>query len=72
MITFPISGKINLIGGIIMDKKKRKSQRADSVVAPGIDPGDALDKEATESEIESEESTKVTKLVYDEYDSSDK
>ena len=55
-----------------MDNKKKKTRIDDSVVASGIDTGDALDKEATESEIESDESTKVTKFVYDEYDSSEK
>lgn len=55
-----------------MAKKKRKSQIDDSVVAPGIDPEDALDKQATQSEIESGESTTVTRLTYDEYDASEK
>lgn len=55
-----------------MAKKKQKSQIEDSVVAPGVDPEDALDKKATQSEIESGESTTVTKLTYDEYDPSEK
>lgn len=55
-----------------MAKKKRKSQMEDSVVAPGVDPEDALDKQATHSEIESDESTKVTRLTYDGYDPSGK
>ncbi|WP_172840439.1 hypothetical protein [Virgibacillus phasianinus] len=54
-----------------MDQKKRKSQIDDSVVAPGA-PEDALDKKATQAEIENGESTKVTRLMYDEYDPSER
>ncbi|WP_205520116.1 hypothetical protein [Virgibacillus doumboii] len=55
-----------------MDKKKKKSQKYDEVVAPGIDPDDAFGKDASAAEIKKGESTKVTRLKYDEYDSSEK
>ncbi|MBT2217936.1 hypothetical protein KK120_19215 [Virgibacillus dakarensis] len=55
-----------------MDKKRKKSDAYDNVIAPGIDPDDSFGKDATKSEIESGESTKVTKLTYDEYDPSEK
>ncbi|UJL48365.1 hypothetical protein KFZ58_07475 [Virgibacillus sp. NKC19-16] len=54
-----------------MDKKKRK-QRAESVVAPGMDEEDSYGEKATKAEVEQEESTKVTRLVNDEYDPSGK
>ncbi|WP_449354046.1 hypothetical protein ACUL41_11655 [Virgibacillus natechei] len=54
-----------------MDKKKRK-QRADSVAAPGIDEEDSYGEKATKAEVEQGESTKVTRLVNDEYDASEK
>ncbi|HLR53083.1 MAG TPA: hypothetical protein VK072_09455 [Candidatus Avamphibacillus sp.] len=54
-----------------MDKKK-KSQIPDSVVAPGIDEEDAYGEMATKSEIKNGESTTVTRMVYDEYDASEK
>lgn len=54
-----------------MDKKK-KSQLADSVVAPGIDEEDSYGEKATKSEVKNGESTTVTRIVYDEYDPSEK
>lgn len=64
--------RIKWTGGIIVDKKRKKSDAYDNVIAPGIDPDDSFGKDATKSEIESGESTKVTKLTYDEYDPSEK
>ncbi|WP_168927240.1 hypothetical protein [Virgibacillus necropolis] len=55
-----------------MDKKKKKPQINDDVVAPGVDEQDSFGAKATQSEIEEGESTKVTRLVYDEYDPSEK
>ncbi|WP_185959703.1 hypothetical protein [Lentibacillus cibarius] len=52
-----------------MDKKKRKGIDNDSV-APGIDPDDAFGEDASATDIEKGESTKVTRLTYDEYDPS--
>ncbi|MFD2759615.1 hypothetical protein [Lentibacillus juripiscarius] len=52
-----------------MDKKKNKRINSD-VVAPGIDPDDSYGKHASKAEIEKGESTKVTRLTYDEYDPS--
>lgn len=40
-------------------------------VATGIDDGEELNQEATEEEIEEGEYTEVTRLVWDEYDSSE-
>jgi len=54
-----------------MDKRKDKSQLPDSVVAPGIDEEDAYGEKATKSEIENDESTTVTRMVYDEYEASE-
>lgn len=54
-----------------MDKKKRK-QRADSVAAPGMDEEDAYGEKATRAEVEQGESTRVTRLINDEYDPSEK
>lgn len=55
-----------------MDKKKRKSKIADSVVAPGIDPEDAFGEKASTSQVKNDESTPVTRMTYDEYDPSEK
>ncbi len=55
-----------------MDKKKKKSQIADSVVAPGMDEEEAYGEKASQHEVEHGESTPVTRLVYDEYDESEK
>lgn len=54
-----------------MHKKKRKAQLDDKVIAPGIDEADAYGQEATDADITNDESTKVTRFVYDEYDPSD-
>ena len=56
-----------------MDKPKRNNKIADSVLAPGMaHPEDAFVEEATQIDIEKEESTRVTRLAYDEYDPSEK
>jgi len=52
--------------------KKKKIQIPDSAVAPGMDEEDAYGEKATESEIKNGESTTVTRMVYDEYDPSEK
>ncbi|MBP1969137.1 hypothetical protein J2Z83_001240 [Virgibacillus natechei] len=54
-----------------MDKKKR-TQPAESVVAPGMDPEDSYGERATKSDIRKKESTRVTRLLNDEYDPNDK
>ncbi|WP_176555714.1 hypothetical protein [Virgibacillus ndiopensis] len=54
-----------------MDKKKKKPQIANSVVAPGIDPDNSYGEDATKPEIEKGEATTVTRLIYDEYDPSE-
>lgn len=55
-----------------MNKKKAKSRLPNNAVAPGIDEEDAYGQKATKSEIENDESTTVTRMVYDEYDTSKK
>lgn len=55
-----------------MDKKKRKPHRNDETVAPGMDPDDSFGEEASETEIEKGESTRVTRMTYDEYNPSEK
>ncbi|MBP2256991.1 hypothetical protein [Virgibacillus alimentarius] len=54
-----------------MDEKKKKKVIGDNVVAPGINEEDAYGEKATEAEIKSGESIKVTQFVYDEYDPSE-
>ncbi|GAA0429082.1 hypothetical protein GCM10008983_01760 [Lentibacillus halophilus] len=51
----------------MMDERKKKQQDYDGV-APGIDPDDAFGQNASENDIKRGESTKVTRLIYDEYD----
>ncbi|MFD2046523.1 hypothetical protein ACFSTA_19470 [Ornithinibacillus salinisoli] len=53
-----------------MDKKKKTNQTRG--VAPGIDPEDSYGEKATNEEIKHGESTKVTRLINDEYDPSEK
>lgn len=60
---------MNVNGGIRMDQDKRK-KRDDEKVAPGLDAEDALEKDASEEEVEKGEYTQVTKLTLDEYDPS--
>ncbi|WP_199794689.1 hypothetical protein [Lentibacillus sp. Marseille-P4043] len=50
---------------------KKKMRKNNNVQAPGIDPDDSYGEDATQSEIENEESTTVTRLTYDEYDPSE-
>lgn len=52
-------------------KPKKQSQKWDDVVAPGNDPDDSFGRDATPSEIKQGESTKVTRMMYDEYDPSE-
>ncbi|SFA84896.1 hypothetical protein SAMN04488072_102300 [Lentibacillus halodurans] len=58
-------------GGGTMDKKKRKSAINRDVTAPGMDPEDAYGVQASETDIKKGESTKVTRLSYDEYEPSE-
>ncbi|GGH85591.1 hypothetical protein JOD43_003380 [Pullulanibacillus pueri] len=54
-----------------MDKKHPISKKEDDpTIANGIDNDEELDAEATKEEVSRGDSTKVTKLVYDEYDPS--
>lgn len=55
-----------------MDQNNRKQQLPKNASAPGIDEEDAYGKKATPTDIEKDESTTVTRLVYDEYDASKK
>lgn len=52
-------------------KTNKQTQMNDDVIAPGIDPDDSYGRDATQSEIEQGESTKVTRMTYDEYDPSE-
>ncbi|WP_179151885.1 hypothetical protein [Oceanobacillus senegalensis] len=51
--------------------KKRKKHVPESAQAPGIDPEDSYGKKATKEDIKNNNTTMVTRLVYDEYDASD-
>ncbi|WP_196493870.1 hypothetical protein [Ornithinibacillus caprae] len=55
-----------------MDKKRKTNLKNVRGVAPGIDPEDSYGEDATNSEIEQGESTKVIRLINDEYDPSEK
>lgn len=55
-----------------MDKKKKKKRTNNNVVAPGIDPDESYGQDAEIEDIENEDYTTVTRLVYDEYDPSEK
>ena len=53
--------------------KKDRGQRSDDPkVAPGVDPDDSYGENATQSDVNKGEYTTVTRLVYDEYDHSEK
>jgi len=59
-------------GGIILyDDKEKKEIEIPNGQAPGIDPDDSFGNKANEKEIQNGESTRVTRLVYDEYERSD-
>ncbi|WP_168413013.1 hypothetical protein [Bacillus salacetis] len=47
------------------DKKK---QPGEATIAPGMDDGEGLNKEASDKEIEQGDYTQVTQLSYDEVD----
>lgn len=53
------------------DNKKKKEHEVTNAQAPGIDPDDSFGEKANEKEIKSDESTRVTRLTYDEYEKSD-
>lgn len=53
------------------NNKKKKEYKAAKVQAPGIDPDDSFGEKANEEEIRSGESTRVTRIIYDEYEKSD-
>ena len=50
-----------------MDKRNRKNVRG---IPPGIDPEDSLGADATASEVEKGDYTKVIRLKYDDYEPS--
>ena len=54
-----------------MRTKKAKAYKLANTEAPGIDPDDSLGKKAKEHDIKDGESTRVTRLVYDEYERSE-
>lgn len=51
--------------------KLRKPVKGEQI-APGLDAEEALEKEASSNDIQEGDYTKVTQLVYDEYDPSAK
>ncbi len=53
-----------------MEKKKEKPSTLDHKVAPTNDEEYSYGEDATQSEVEHGDSTKVTRLVNDEYDPS--
>ncbi|WP_163538968.1 hypothetical protein [Gracilibacillus sp. YIM 98692] len=52
-----------------MDKKRRALTEKN--VAPTVNEEDSYGEDATNDEVRKGESTKVTRLVYDEYDASE-
>lgn len=59
---------ILVLGGVLFMTKKRPEDGP--TLAPGLDEQEELNEEATEEEVEEGEYTKVTSLVWDEYDPS--
>lgn len=53
-----------------MNKKDKRTLINRNMVAPGMNTDEVLDEDATQANVEKGEYTKVTKLVYDEYDPS--
>ncbi|WP_280770288.1 hypothetical protein [Salipaludibacillus daqingensis] len=55
-----------------MDYKKHKNQSVNEneKIAPGIDEEDSYGEDASKEDKEEGETTKVTRLIYDEYDHS--
>ncbi|MBW8351950.1 hypothetical protein K0H71_21340 [Bacillus sp. IITD106] len=53
-------------------KKDREQVTNHPKVAPGIDTEDSYGEEATQSDIDKGDYTTVTRLIYDEYDPSEK
>ncbi|MBS4197390.1 hypothetical protein [Lederbergia citri] len=53
-------------------KKDKKQVTDHPKIAPGIDTEDYYGEEATQSEIDKGDYTTVTRLIYDEYDPSEK
>jgi hypothetical protein len=52
-----------------MDPEKKK-QKIEASVAPGMDDGEELNEDASESEVQKGDFTEVTTLSYDEVDPS--
>ncbi|MEN1967114.1 hypothetical protein WMZ97_03450 [Lentibacillus sp. N15] len=52
-------------------KRNKQTEKYEDVVAPGMDEEDSFGEDATQSEIKRDESTKVTRMIYDEYDPSE-
>ena len=57
-------------GIVMMDKKASITNKKEPTIANGIDDDEELEVKATKEEVAEGEATKVTKLVYDEYDPS--
>lgn len=54
-----------------MHMKRKQTNQAEPVLAPGLDRGQELERSATPEEVERGEYTKVFKLSFDEVDASD-
>ncbi|MDY0410235.1 hypothetical protein ACFFIS_15170 [Virgibacillus soli] len=55
-----------------MERSKRRFHQNEDMIAPGMNTDDKLDMDASDTEKQAGETTKVTKLIYDEYDPSEK
>ncbi|MBS4198192.1 hypothetical protein KHA93_00775 [Bacillus sp. FJAT-49732] len=53
-------------------EKDRRQKSDDPKIAPGIDTEDSYGEDATQANIDKGDYTTVTRLVYDEYDPSEK
>ncbi|MFA1818778.1 hypothetical protein ACDX78_01025 [Virgibacillus oceani] len=53
------------------NNKDKKEHKILNTEAPGIDPDDSFGNKANEKEVKKGESTRVTRLVYDEYEQTD-
>ena len=56
--------------GEIVDDRSSADASKNTLLAPGLDGVEGMDDPATAEDVDSGDSTRVTKLVYDEYDES--
>ncbi len=58
------------MSGRMINVDKKDIKREPEKVAPGLDEEDSFGKDASKSDKEKGETTKVTRMIYDEYEPS--